>query len=273
MSSQPLVAAVMVTGKDPSRIPLAEAAIQSFQDQTYENKILIVVNDGDGLFDNWEVETIGQLSPLPAKVDAIDTLSHRVIHVRVQPGQSLGKLRNIGLKVSELQRADFVIQWDDDDFYHKHRIEYQIAGSAVGYCTLLKNQIRYDMVNNNAFNFRWKYDNCPGIPGTILHPLKPTQYYADQRKGEDETFIDQHFHNRCIVLDNLVNPQLYVRLVHGSNTWDTHHIMQKMPGFGLCRNTWHLTREQAHYLNGVLDWHYNLGERVLDATIHEPAAS
>ena len=251
MSGQPLVAAIMITGKDPARVPMAKVAIEAFRAQTYENKILVIVNDGEKL-------------PLPTDISA-DQLMVRDI-------PTLGQLRNTGLVAAEGQRADFAIQWDDDDFCHPGRIMYQMAAASAGYCVLLKHQIRFSMIENNAFNFKWRYESCPGIPGTILHPLRTDLAYPAESKGEDEVFIQQHFPGRCVVLDNEATPQMYTRLVHDSNTWDPHHIMQTMPGYGTFRNTWLLTRDQARYLSRSLN-HYDLGDKVLDATIREPAAA
>lgn len=262
----PLVAAVMITGKDPARVPMALAAIEQFKRQTYQNKILIIVNDGEWKVD-WEVLTIGRLWNTPGTHD-VDQYHGGILMLFADKGQTLGDLRNIGLAEAENQKADFVIQWDDDDYHHPNRIMYQMAGAAAGHCTLLTNQIRYNMLNNTAFNFRWRYKSSPAIPGTILYPIKLYARYPSISKGEDEEFILDHFQGRCVCLDNASKPELYIRMVHGTNTWDTRHIMQEMPGGHEQNNRYYLTTKQATYLCSVLHEVYHIN--ALGASIIEP---
>ena len=263
MLTPPLVAAVMITGKDPARVPMALAAIESFHQQTYPNKILIVI-DTSGISSGLYMKGYGQLYGVLDGEDPVYVTA---------PDTSLGKLRNLGLERAGSANADYVIQWDDDDYHHPERITFQMSGIAKGYCTLLSNQLRYDMIDNNAFNFAWTYDSCPGIPGTILHPVKNGLQYPETAKGEDEVFYKDHFEDRCIVLNNRLTPHMYVRMCHDTNTWAQAHIMHKMEGYGSVHNIWNLTREQAKYLSQVLSKYYRLTSPGLNAHICEPAVA
>lgn len=80
-------------------------AIACFNAQTYANKELIVLDNGDSVED------------LIPKQDNIR-------YVRLPGTQATGQLRNI---CCTLSRGEFIAHWDDDDWSHPKRLEEQIA--------------------------------------------------------------------------------------------------------------------------------------------------
>jgi glycosyltransferase involved in cell wall biosynthesis len=218
----------MVTGKDEFHEPLARVAVQCFIDQSYENTELLVVNDG------------------PYAVDV--SVDPRIRQVRPMGKLSLGELRNFGRANA---RGDWIIQWDDDDFHHPHRILYQMAHRREDHAVVLSHQIRINLLKSQAFNITDEF----GIAGTILHPNKELRDYPDEAKNEDTMFVHQNFiqPQKLVKIDNRSDiwpgPALYTRLYHGHNTWDEQHVMGGDDSF---TGRYDLNRDEVAYVQEIL---------------------
>jgi len=198
--NQPLVTAVMITGKHEARLPLALAAVRSYQQQTHQNKRLMIVTDGFSVWDH-----------IPHPDDSIREVSvHKM---------SLGELRNVAL---DNIRPDeqFVCQFDDDDWSGPQRIELQLAAAQQhpGCAVTLRQQVRYSFETCSAFVARMEPEL--GIPGTILHPVTPLRYPA-LGKHEDSHFLKSF--SSIHVLE--AAPELYLRFHTDFSTWDIKHVM------------------------------------------------
>jgi glycosyltransferase involved in cell wall biosynthesis len=205
----PLVSCVMVTGKDAEHYKMAELAIESFSDQLYPNKELIIINDGP--------QEMNPCKPLVREV--------RIPYWEdPEKKLSLGALRNIGLDEA---KGDWICQWDDDDYSHPTRIVYQMAVRREGACVMLQNQIRYNVLTNTAGHV----ECTVGHAGTIIHPKEVTHRYPEQGKSEDAVFwVDNWGDNRVVLNNNpgwYPGPALYLRFYHGHNTWDEGHVMRE----------------------------------------------
>ena len=90
----PLVSVVLPTRDRPRLLSIALAC---YARQTYQNRELIVVDDGDSA---------------PVDAAAVEAVGGRVL--RVPPGLALGSKLNVGI---EQARGAFIQKMDDDDFY------------------------------------------------------------------------------------------------------------------------------------------------------------
>jgi glycosyltransferase involved in cell wall biosynthesis len=220
----PLVTAVMITGKDPKRETLARKSVQSFLDQTYRRRELLIINHGE-----YELK-IGH----PA-----------VREIKIDKRLSLGEMRNMGI---EHAKGEWIIQWDDDDYHHPHRILYQMAHRAgPDAAVLLRKQIRVDMLNGEVICIQ-----CDdGIAGTILHSVGTDVRYPPLEKTEDSEFVKGF--GQLILLDNdsdtWPGPALYLRFYHGSNVMDHAHVMG---GKGSYDHRWVPHTEERAYISDVL---------------------
>jgi glycosyltransferase involved in cell wall biosynthesis len=88
-----------------NRRPFIAHAIAYFQRQTYENRELIILDDGE--------DPVSDLVP--------DDPAIRYLHAPRFP--NLGTKRNAAC---EAARGDFLLHWDDDDWYAPHRIAAQV---------------------------------------------------------------------------------------------------------------------------------------------------
>ena len=96
----PLVSALMVTRGD---IKFVKRAIKLFENQSWSNKELIIISDkkNERIF------------------SAIEESECKIIFHLAPDGFTLGDLRNFSISRAN---GEFLIQWDDDDLYHKDRI-------------------------------------------------------------------------------------------------------------------------------------------------------
>ena len=101
---EPLVSCLMVT---KNRRDLARRSIACFMSQTWQNKELVIIDDGD--------------EDYTALIETFDA-GQRIQYNRISadPDRLLGGLRNISL---DRANGEYCMQWDDDEWYHPRRIE------------------------------------------------------------------------------------------------------------------------------------------------------
>lgn len=185
--ARPLVTCVLVTGQQPARRTLALRAIESFRRQIYDNRELLILNQGPpfGLLD-------GNIREL--YVD----LSNR----------TLGDLRNIGLLAAE---GDLVTAWGDDDYHGSRRLMEQVEH---GWPCMLQNMVLVNSLTGEAITISTDAWRQKGLPGTLLFPRDTQHRYAPVPRGEHEEFASQF---RC--RPPLANsPRDYISFYHSGNT-------------------------------------------------------
>jgi glycosyltransferase involved in cell wall biosynthesis len=203
--NESLISAIMVT---KNRVNYVKNAVESFIKQTYISKELIIVTDNDE-----ETEKYGK------------ELERKYKNIRVYNyiGKlTLGELRNIGIKHAY---GEYIIQWDDDDYYHPARIGvmYSQLKSIPG--------SKFAIMKN--WTVAWPQYNKVGISktrlweGSILfdRDLYPKHQYSEESKDEDRKFVMSLLNSKVkyITLDSSYAP-IYVYGIHGKNTWDNNHL-------------------------------------------------
>lgn len=236
----PPVTAIMITGKSKDRQMFARASVESFKAQTYPHKELVIVNDSCGTDHEYRV-----LYPHEE--------GSNMREVFIEPYGSLGALRNLAMDAA---RTEWLIQWDDDDFYHPERINYQMKNRYSKFVVLLLYQIRYSFASNCGFELRYDRPD-EGIPGTMLFH-KTNKRFQEVGKHEDSRFLNDAFGRDRVILANGAGaypfgPNLYLRFFHGHNTWDERHIMRQM--FGK-QDEWQMPNRCQQYLRHVLTTYY-----------------
>ena len=185
-------------------------AIHCFLKQTHVEKELIIVHQG--LPDRMHRRIGELLEQEQAPVYAFERSAE----------QSLGALRNWSLSVA---KGRYVCQWDDDDWYHPHRIATQVdwlKTHRVSGC-VLGQWFMHDKTTNRMYLSEKRRE---GWEGSILVKTEAALAvgYPDRRKGEDGIFLSKlrYAKHKIDVLQNL--PSLYVYTYHGNNTWDKAHF-------------------------------------------------
>jgi len=198
----PLVSCLMVTRNRPE---LARRALRCFQKQTYAQKELVVLDQGD---DDRLQEFIRQLG------------DERIVHHRVPGGTlKLGALRNLSVARAS---GDYLAQWDDDDLSAPHRLELQVAVllTLQADACLLQREYLWDPARRRLAiscartwenSMLWTRDRLPPFP--------------ELDQGEDTAVVDQVVRQGRVAL--LDSPGLYIYICHGGNiiardSWDAH---------------------------------------------------
>ena len=199
----PSISCICVTKNRPE---LLQRAIGCFKLQTYANKeLLIVYDEGDALTE--QVIAIN-----PAK-------NIRVFKIPATLKLSLGALRNYGI---EQARGKLICQWDDDDWYHIGRLEFQqavIQETGMKGCVLTQWIIYDEKFKKAYFSITRLWEGSLMCERELLLQHK----YANKKKSEDAELVTYLFTNHYLFpLDDV--PNLYIYTYHGKNTWSRGHF-------------------------------------------------
>lgn len=207
---QPLISCLMVTA---NRADIARVAIECFSEQTWFNKELVIIDDGEEDY-----------SDLIASFDCSDL----VRYIKLQPGSprlSLGELRNISI---EEARGEWCVQWDDDEWYHPERLAVQLNAAVqadVGASALKWTLMHVKDDSDQSLTFRG--DSGIATPGTLMF-RKGDERYPHLARNEDGIFLrDVKDSNGLVVLDEN-HSHLFIRVFHGSNTWEKDHFLARL---------------------------------------------
>lgn len=209
----PLVSCLMPTFNRTHFLPIA---YELFRAQDYPRAELVILDDGP--LDVWELaaKCEGELSQL--------WRDPRVHYVRLKSRVSLGEKRNLACRAA---KGDILIHWDDDDWYAKNRISYQVEPILRDQADItgLENSFTFD-VSGCQF---WTSDArlmqamfAGGVHGGTLafrrSILGPSVAYPPVNIAEDAGLLNAARANGARIL-SLANPGIYAYVRHGSNTW------------------------------------------------------
>jgi glycosyltransferase involved in cell wall biosynthesis len=205
-----------------NRRRLAARSILCFQRQTYPDRELVIVDDG-------QEDLTPILEELPPEM---------VRYVRLEKNEAnvLGRLRNLSL---ETATGDIMAQWDDDDWYHPERLERQfaaIARSGADACCLSGALMHLD--TPEFFDHPYVGYLTDGVPGSIMHRRDADIRYPETRRAEDTEYLHQWLQRPYVQLPKSES-HLFIRCFHGANTWEQKHFLTRM------RNT---PRDAAAYV-------------------------
>ena len=223
------ITAVMVTGKDAEHESFARLSVKSFLDQTYPNKKLLIINDGEYSLSDLNCDEIEEIR--------LDNSDRKL---------RLGGLRNYAFNY--LSEDDIWTQWDDDDYRHPKQLEelytFMVQGdydfSYLGW------NINHAMVTRNIGQT---------IGSAMFRGIHAE--YSNEEKAEDYEYIfaklkEELKLNVGIMKD--VHPSRYLYFIHGGNTWDEKHFMGKRTRIFSRDNTdiWDVDEETEKYLKQIL---------------------
>jgi glycosyltransferase involved in cell wall biosynthesis len=210
IDEQPLISCLMVTA---NRAHIARVAIKCFSDQTWPNKELVIIDDG-----------VEDYSDLIASFDCADL----VRYIKLQPANprlSLGELRNLSI---EEAHGEWCVQWDDDEWYHPERLAVQLNAAAqadVG-ASALKWTLMH-VKDDSAQSLTFRGDSGIATPGTLMF-RKGDVRYPHLARNEDGIFLrDVKVNHGLVVLDEKYS-HLFIRVFHGSNTWEKDHFLARL---------------------------------------------
>jgi glycosyltransferase involved in cell wall biosynthesis len=205
-----MISCLMVT--QPNRLALAARAIADFAVQTWDERELVVVHDGNHSF-TAELETIA------ARVSA---------HIRIvseKPGRSLGTLRNAAVAAA---RGDFVCQWDDDDRYHRERLALQrtaLDAQSADF-SFLVDQLHWFPARREMYWDDWSREGHPLdlVQGTLFARRAAMPGYPDLARGEDTALVYEILRRGDRIARIRGAGWCYVYVYHGGNVFcEAHH--------------------------------------------------
>lgn len=207
---KPLISCLMVT--QPGREPLARKAVDCFRRQTYERCELVIVPDAT------KMESVDPGGERNTFEQFLHETADDARVVWTPPGKSLGELRNAAL---EAAKGEFICQWDDDDQYHPDRVtrQWEALTETQADACFLASQLHYFAGSRELYV---RDTGRRGIEGTVMHRRDLPVRYPAIGKEEDTVFMrDLARRFSTTILHG--TPWLYLRVFHGSNTWDEAH--------------------------------------------------
>lgn len=202
--SSPLVSCICISHNN---LDLVRRSIRCFQGQTYPFRELIVA-------------FISENKSIPIFLEGLRDPRIKPLEIPASPKLTLGEKRNFAI---ERSKGFYFCVWDDDDWYHPGRIEFQLK-SLVGTkyrSSVLSSLILYDIENNESYlsATRWAWEQTLLCEKSVFE--NPALRYADRERGEDSVLLYNLKKND--LLFTAFNPALYIYIYHGNNTWHRKH--------------------------------------------------
>lgn len=220
----PLISCLCVTEGRPEKL---ERAIRCFFDQTYPNKEMVVV------YKPTDADTIRCLKQYGDKLNCVAITEEREI--------TLGERRNISINHS---KGEFICNWDDDDWYHPQRLEYQydsIATYKVG-ASMLAYYLIFDATNVQGYMSYFRlWESTIMVSKATIRDIR----YPALNKNEDYDFTKQVIMNARVY--PLICPELYIYVYHGKNTWNEEHFK------GIFAQSKKLSRKTSLLMQDILE--------------------
>lgn len=194
----PIVSCLCVTRHRPE---LLRRAIDCFDRQTLASREMVIVAEDD------DAETLRVLRELESRKDIVPVIVSR------HPKKPLGDLRRISVAAA---RGEYVVQWDDDDYFHADRLTAQLAEirrTGQPACVLRRWIIYKDGRAVVSSTRLWE--------GSLMCRKADMPEYPSLHRGEDTPVIEQL--EAADKIASLDRPDLYVYAFHGGNTWHSLH--------------------------------------------------
>jgi glycosyltransferase involved in cell wall biosynthesis len=196
IESKPLVTCIMPTYNRRSFVP---QAIRCFLRQDYPDIELLVVDDG--------TQPVADCVPE----------SERIRYLHLDQKMTIGAKRNFACEQS---RGEFIVHWDDDDWYPSWRVSAQITALVDRAADLCGSShvSYYDAVAEQAWEYRYAAPGAAWVAGNTLAYRKSfwqRNKFQNIQIGEDSRFVWTSA-NKTIC--DLRDPALCVGMVHSGNT-------------------------------------------------------
>ena len=230
----PTVSCLMVTH---DRLTLVKRAIRFYASQTYPNRELVIVSDGEPRI----------RKGLERFISDIGLENVRFVYPD-QARMTLGQLRNIAMGAAG---GEILCQWDDDDCYHPERIQVQVEHMLKnnGRACCLTDHLHFLEEDRALVWIDWSLGGKSGkdqlLPGTIIMFKDERFRYPESgpfaQRGEDSMLLYEIYQTVGVVAAKDLG-YLYLYTYHGRNTFDKEHHY-RMSIFS--RSVFELEREQA----------------------------
>jgi len=194
-----------------NRKKLLRRSLLSLKNQTHKNIEVVVVDNGEEKVD-----------------DLMDLFPQKKVnytYIQPSPDNILGDLRNISL---ENATGNYMMCWDDDDWFHPKRIEIQLQSLSSGFdvCCLEGNIFHID--SPDLINYPYIGRLPDGSPNSIMHRRNDQIRYPSMRRGEDTVYLNQWIEQGRYKMLDLSYAYLFVRVFHGTNVSGKKHFLRRL---------------------------------------------
>lgn len=215
---------------------LLDRAVRCFRQQTYRNKELVIAYSDDNLATANYVKNVGGFPVVSVVFPASQNLT-------------LGEKRNLAIEKSN---GIYFCVWDDDDFFGRSRIAFQVRRLRETSCRsiVLTRVLIYDSLQGDAYLSaeRWAWEQTLLCEKSVTQ--NPQLRYAPLERAEDSEFIfNLREHN---LLTSFKNSALYVYVYHGGNTSGPDHWKENIFQYA-CK----LTEAKSQLVRQVLEGKFN----------------
>jgi glycosyltransferase involved in cell wall biosynthesis len=199
----PLVSCIMPTYNRRAFVPLA---LRHFRQQNYQNRELIIVDDGD------------------AAVGDLVESAPGVRYVRLHRRLSIGAKRNVAC---EIAKGEIIAHWDDDDWYSPDRLRYQVTPILENKADItgLENAFVLDLSDGEFWTTRPELHRRMFVGdvhgGTLVYRKDLWAHgprYPEVNIAEDAWLLRRAMGNGKRLL-KLANRGVFVYVRHGKNAW------------------------------------------------------
>lgn len=190
---------------------LLRRSLESYKNQSHRNREIVIIDNG--------VEPVDDLLQ--------DFNSEEVVYVKIEPSPDniLGELRNISL---EHAKGDYMICWDDDDWFHPDRIKIQLDALKDGFdaCCLEGNLFH---INADEYSEYPYIGSLPGgSPSSIIHRRDDNIKYPSMNREEDTVYLNEWKMKKRYRQLDLSYSYLFVRVFHGTNVSGKRHFLRRL---------------------------------------------
>ena len=211
----PMISCLMITR---DRLALAKRSLRCFAEQTYPNRELVIVTDGEPEYREALLRHARELG------------IERCRLVLAEIGTPLGRLRNMSIDAAA---GELICQWDDDDANHPDRLAIQARAlmqqrARVSFFT---DHLHYIADQRRLYWIDWTLggriaDQRQFFPGSLMMVRDTRFRYPESgpyaRRGEDSVLLDQLLRNLPVARISGLG-HLYLYHYHGANTFDRDH--------------------------------------------------
>lgn len=205
-----MISCLCVTRGD--RPALLAEAVGDFARQSHVPRELVILHDGG---DSLHARLAALAARWPEAVIRIEA---------APPGLTLGALRNRALAAA---RGAWVCQWDDDDRYHRRRLDLQFEAAAAegADAAFLVDQLHWFEADALLCWDDWEREPYPLnlIQGTVLARRDAMPPYPDLPRGEDTLQTHALLRSGARIARLRGAGWCYVYRCHGGNVWDLAH--------------------------------------------------
>ena len=215
------------------RVSLLKTCISHFKKQTYDNKELIIV------YYNTDKETELFLKENKDELNKDNVFFYMFVE---DEGLFLGATRNFAVSKAT---GNWVMVWDDDDWYSENRIEKQLKfciENDLDACTLKSILI----FSNKYQKLKVSFERYEGWEGSLICRKDSMPKYKNLKVGEDTPVLQKLIDDN--VMTTLFDPDLYVYIFHDANTSGNRHKQE------IFDNSHELNIRKTREIKEKLDW-------------------